>query len=41
MFWSYIGFARLGHPAEVPVAMNQDDYVNILSQQLLASANTS
>ena len=38
MFWGCIGFGRLGHLVEVPVAMNQDDYVNILTQYLLVSA---
>ena len=38
MAWCFIGFWRLGHLVEVPVAMNQDDYVNIMSQHLLASA---
>ena len=38
MFWGCIGLGRLGHLAGVPVAMNQNDYVNILSQHILASA---
>ena len=40
MFWGCIGFGALGHLVEVTGNMNQDDYVNILSQHLPPSAQT-